>query len=69
MYRHESCTSGRRLQVRSWVGCAVGAVAFVAGCVPAEEGDAAMTAAGTVIAQIVGFAADFARQLLAAYLF
>jgi len=69
MYRHKSCTSGRPLRVRSLVGSAVGAVAFIAGCVPAEEGDAAMSATGMLIAQIVGFAVDFARQLLAAYLF
>lgn len=69
MYRHRSCLSGRPLHVRPLVGFAVGAVAFIAGCVPAEEGDAAMNATEMAIAQIVGFAVDFARQLLAAYLF
>lgn len=70
MYRHRSCMTFRPLQARLLVGLAVGAVAFIAGCVPpAEEGDAAMSATGMVIAQIVGFAVDFARQLLAAYLF
>lgn len=69
MYRHKSCTSGRPLQFRRWIGFAGGAIAFIAGCVPVEEGDAATSAMGMVIARIVRFADDFARQLLAAYLF
>lgn len=69
MYRHKSSASGGLLQPRRLVSVVAGTVFFVAGCIPTEEGDASMTAAGTLIAQIVGFAADFARQLLAAYLF
>lgn len=69
MYRHEACASRRPLRVRALVGVAAGAVVLVAGCVPAEEGDNAMNATGMVIAQLVGFAVDFARQLFAAFLF
>lgn len=42
------------------------------GCVPAEEGtatDAATAAAGQAISGFLIFITDFARQLLAAYLF
>lgn len=69
MYRHKSSASGGLLQPRRLVSVVAGTVFFVAGCVPTEEGDAATNAAGMAIAQIVGFAVDFARQLLAAYLF
>lgn len=64
MCRHKSITSSKLLPIPL-----VGLVVLLAGCLPAEGGDANTSAPEAVIAQLVGFVADFARQLLAAYLF
>lgn len=65
MCRHESITFRKLLPIRPLVGIVV----LLAGCLPAEGGDADTSAPEAIIAQFVGFVADFARQLLAAYLF
>lgn len=73
MCRHESPTLGGSGQVRPYIALLGGAVIiFACGCVPAAQGSAGdppTTAAGAAISQFLGFISDFARQLLAAYLF
>ncbi len=64
MCRHESITFRKLLPIQL-----VGLVVLLAGCLPAEGGDADTSAPPAVIGQFVGFVVDFARQLLAAYLF
>lgn len=64
MCRHKSITSSKLLPIQL-----VGLVVLLAGCLPAEGGDADTNAPEAVFAQFAGFVADFARQLLAAYLF
>lgn len=49
-----------------------GVITSLSGCVPVEEASATETfasAAGAAMSQLLAFVSDFARQLLAAYLF
>lgn len=65
MCRLKSITSSKLLPILPLFGLVV----LLAGCLPAEGGDADTSAPEAIIVQFVGFVADFARQLLAAYLF
>lgn len=73
MSRHELRALSRSGQCRAGIAHIVASmIAFASGCVPAEEGSATdIVAAGTgeAIVQFMAFISDFARQLLAAYLF
>lgn len=73
MYRHEPEARGLAGQCRPIIKIVLAAlVAFCSGCVPPDEGtttDFVTSATEAAISQFFGFITDFARQLLAAYLF
>ncbi|QDV90748.1 hypothetical protein RAS2_18310 [Phycisphaerae bacterium RAS2] len=71
MYRPKKNTTGRSGLYCLSIVLLFGAVGVIAtGCTPDDQGtDPVISPAGGAVSQILGFVSDFARQLLAAFLF